>query len=95
MARRDVHQANPSAEPVGIWRSGQACDQDVLLYCFSLVHPIGNHRDGFDILDVVKARLKISMPLNDRINTENYLSPLLGKCKKIGASTQNKQEKLN
>jgi len=64
MARRDVHQVNPAAELGGLRRSGQACDQGVLLYRFSFVHPSGNHRDGPDILNEVKARLIISTHLN-------------------------------
>jgi hypothetical protein len=95
MVGHDVRQANPTAEPGGVWRSGQACDQDVLLYRISLVHPCCAHRDGTDILDVVKARLIISTHLNARINGENYLAPLLGKWEKIGALNRNKLEKLD
>ena len=43
---------------------GQACDQDVLLYCFSLVHPHSIHRDSPDFFALVKARLIISSHLN-------------------------------
>jgi hypothetical protein len=94
MAGRDVHQANPTAGSCGLRIPGQACNQDVLLYRFSPVHTSGPHRDGPDILDGVKARLIISADLNARINGENYLAPLLGKCRKISASNRNKLEKL-
>jgi hypothetical protein len=60
MAWRNFRQTNQAAEPSGVRRPGQACDQDVLLYRFSFVHPRCAHRDGFDILDVGKARLIIS-----------------------------------
>ena len=95
MAWGDVRQANQSEEFSRIWQSGQKCDQDVLLYRISLVHPSGPHRDGPDILDEVKASLIIHPCLNDRINGENCLAPLQAKRTESGTLNQNRQEKLN
>ena len=51
MAWRDIRQGVPTEEPSGIRRSGQTCDQDVLLYRFSLVHLCCVHREGTDYID--------------------------------------------
>ena len=46
-----LHFKEDYKESGGIRQSGQACDQDVLLYRFSLVHPSGPHRDGSDLFN--------------------------------------------